>query len=340
MNILFIFLLPISLTTVTAFVCDPNLSNGTVEVRAPSAQSCFEHEDFSNLELDTTRFQGLINTSHCADLNGLIENNELVKELGELSENADFQTVASFLLDIPDEKIQGFCNIYQNNLSPCISDILVPEIIAQFAATSDGCCVDFDALFVDIFGQTITEVVSSLLEIFDSLVCAQRTPGAGISQAQTCGFTLIQGLLSTSSSQFRTNLEALVQIPQGEACNAFTGQEFTNTLGNDMVLMPSSPLGSCSRGIDQLYSFIENTYNALVSSSLNIPNIGEFSRLFETGQCLDIPAEQSESDNDICVHFPTGFAGQCSADFTAASDAGHLSYSYALSLMILITLFF
>lgn len=206
-------------------------------------------------------------------------------------------------------------------------DVILPHFFSFLESAKNECCTEIEEKIEAEFGVHVTDTVTEALDIIDTLACDTRMPLEGEVE-QTCGYTLVHGVISASLNEVLSNAKPLLQIPsKTAACDAFNGQAFKNGLDVSMLLFPLSPLRECGRGFDKAFSFVRDLYekakdieevNDLIKKGEeSVNNDGavtvpiKFDDLFEDGKCVQILDVPDLSITDACLHLPTAFSDTC-----------------------------
>jgi len=197
-----------------------------------------------------------------------------------------FKQLSNFLLDVPDKWFMEGCKM---GAATCIEEVVLPTIESYIENDRDvdGCCVGVMKSQEIEYGK---KILHELKDIVDGLVCTKRVKSSKGEQAQTCGYTFLQGMLGKRDSfwsHWVRNLMPMVQIPTDQACSAFWGEKFVNTNGKEVAIMPSSPLRNCADGYDDLFSWISRTFMDLMLFLDEEPTAKNIMEMFHTMLFLD-----------------------------------------------------
>lgn len=284
--------------------------------------TCFLHPGVMNALSDEVTPGKL---GMCENVLETMSNSELIRALTRALEQIDveedrlgeaeaFKSFTTKLRAIPQSHYVSFCSLYRGTVKPCVEGLLFSKL-PFFEGRSEGCCVNMNSLTSPIIGKTLSDFGNTVLDVIDELMCNKVATG----QDQTCGYTMVQGLTGSSLQELNATLHAFVQIPQDQACKAYTGQQFTSTKGSKAVLAPQSPLGNCATGLDDAFTLVKEVYEFAKTSSdesaewlvsLAQEAAGDLSQVFAPGKCMDM--------GSMCMHFPTEFSKTCG--FSALSD--------------------
>ena len=307
-------------------------------------ESCFE--SLANIGQSTAPLM-----NQCADVIREAQNTDLVKKLQAAQGQSG---TLSQVLQIPDSDYVSFCSFFQTQVRPCF--------ISSFDAwleslNANPCCAntDLNEVVGRLLGKTLEEIFDFVVDTSVDLLCNKRTPDFGVETEQTCGYTMVQGLGGVASiDDLAEQAKALLEIPHDQTCAAFTGEEYVNTRGLAMSLMVESPLGNCATAFDNIFTFMEEWYEALKNSSdtvaktlltLNNGTLEEaLSDTFAPGECFDVsdltdpfsPTGNTSNvttttittttigfeTGDICVNLPTGFSEDCGFEEVEATAEG------------------
>ena len=148
-----------------------------------------------------------------------------VEAFMEASKNKDADAILAALKAIKDSEYVKACDYYRTHIQPCILEVALPMLLDHISK-SGPCCNNFEPQFDEKYSFHITNLITEMLDIFDTLVCDERGSG------ETCGFTLVQGSIGTSAVETGTNFMPLIQIP-----SAATQVQELGLLGLELVTL-------------------------------------------------------------------------------------------------------
>jgi len=200
-------------------------------------------------------FEKIMSHEKCADLAPLMTGQGTEQFDGY--EDDDFYSLIHWMSEVlTDDLILDACAISASALT-CLTEVAQPEIL-RYLNTEErsGCCVGVDR--TDAF-QRLLASAEELLHALDAVVCDTRVPAPGTDEVtQTCGYTLLRGLAAGEDrGAAASSLLPWMQMPQDQACRAFAGESFADTVGGTGVLFPGSPLRNCAEGHDRLFSWMK-----------------------------------------------------------------------------------
>ncbi|RLN85402.1 hypothetical protein BBJ28_00018229 [Nothophytophthora sp. Chile5] len=183
---------------------------------------------------------------------------------------------ADFVFDTPEGRTAA-CSLTKDTLKPCLTNVMTEVVMDAFASTG-GCCDDFLAKVTTLIGDSLDVMVEKLLDLTGNVFCAKRkfTNLAGKSTTEVCGYSVYHSFFyldyveNTTSSMW--DLLNLVELPNKQMCNAFAGEEFTNTKGEKNTLEFGTndidTMGICLQPLDAFVQYLAswpifaNTFNA------------------------------------------------------------------------------
>lgn len=178
------------------------------------------------------------------------------------------ECVHSIFFDMPSVYDTGFsdeafsksyCPFYTNVAVPCVTDLLLPAINKALDSTGN-CCDDFKDVVNAAVGNSLTETVSWLMELFGNAMCATKGFSvAGNFTEQTCGFSLLSNFITPEGYADDGALMVGAQIPSTELCKAVMDEPFVTTSGQAARFQNQNGYyGICYETVDELSQFVSS----------------------------------------------------------------------------------
>ncbi|OQR81211.1 hypothetical protein ACHHYP_16663 [Achlya hypogyna] len=246
-----------------------------------------------------------------------------------------------------DAQAAAVCTPVTTSLLPCYNKALVPAVTKLLSAMP--CCADMLKEVETNFGQSLSNMLTDLVNKIVDVGCAVQTPGFSAAN-QTCAYSLTKSFTANIKSYegLLKNGLAIVQIPNDQGCAAAEGNPFKTTGGvtvSDVYTKPVVP-GACAKPVDALITYISG-YPILKKAA--IANI-TVSDLFTDGKCVKgtsvkgaLAAIKMKPDvkaavdailtDDVCFHIANGFSATCktvsSLSSTSSTPSGTSSTTAA-----------
>jgi hypothetical protein len=299
-----------------------------------NAQKCFNNPE--RLELKVQAYlklfqQEVASNADCKYLHATYEgDNSLfsqeIKDLvDQLSSADDPIKFLQWLQKVPEQSYINVCNEIAK-LQSCIIDGLLPIISKTIKMLrNDQCCNAFvDTVSIKEF--SIEQRIEMIAKSVPNLFCLNRIADSVVTEELNCGYVIVQSMFPPVYDEIVSNLKALVQIPNDQACTAFNGNAFLDTNGNKNFLSLNLPLGSCSSAFDtifstlkamvigdgdsRLYDLATGTGLIPLNASKELENeIGPLANLFDDNSCTNVAL--GEGLGEVCLNLPTEFTRTC-----------------------------
>lgn len=285
----------------------------------------------------------------CLSVQPTFDNLAEIKDLVELlaqstgNTNNRLASVFEFIYNAKDASYVNLCKPIRTPLTPCIRNSL-PRILA-FLTNNRPCCADFRPYVQRTLGTSLETGLANLYTNLVNAVCSYRSPGFDTKQTpfQTCGYTFFHSLIDSMNVNEGLNVLKLFEIPNGEACKAYTGEAFVSTAGfakSPINPNPKKSLDSCSVYLDTLVKRFASipalsditlgpestplsdvvTQDKCLSWSLVVDSVIELVLNTVPGYLkpvLDgLLTDQAQTIEFLksalrCIHLPMGFSDQC-----------------------------
>lgn len=128
--------------------------------------------------------------------------------------------------------------------------------------STSTCCDDFLTQIKSLFGDSLDDMVTMLLQLGTKAMCSQRTYTnvKGVSTTEFCGYVVIKSFEEIESQNAVATILSLFQIPSNQMCKAMEGKSFTTTEGGSARIEFNTEdydtMGICVQPVDNLIQYI------------------------------------------------------------------------------------
>ena len=260
--------------------------------------------------MDDIDFNDFNFTEECSGVSNFLDSTDVQEMVESLGDVESFTELINWFRNVPEDKHQNFCDMYDDNLLPCLENSIIPHLITEAKKRSKGCCADVTDSLSFFAGIDLKAEASEYISILGEMMCETREVGFGVTEEELCGYSAIR---SFTTNNFTVDDLAdlgkkFITMPNDAACDAFNGKEYTpasyglNSNISTTTFTNAASLGSCSIGWDKLISRIFGHY------AYALGKVDEYLFSIFDDDCFFV--SMSGTPN-VCVHIPNGFSSQC-----------------------------
>ncbi|KAG6587019.1 Peroxisomal 2 [Phytophthora cinnamomi] len=193
------------------------------------------------------------------------------------------------------------CPLLQDTAVPCVKNAMT-EIVMDAFDTTNGCCDSFLDQVDTLFSNSLATMVEKLSQYAVNILCSERkfTNLEGQATTEFCGYSIFKSFGFIESEDDIVPLLGLLQLPNGEMCDAFAGKPFKLTNGTEFTIgfgtKGADTMGICVQPIDSLLEYVASWPLFAQTWSANGTSFSP-SSLFASGKSLSFATLKSWFDS-------------------------------------------